>query len=180
LRLLVFTVLTFACCCGLPWYYGQPLADQYPAHASLPTEVDDLRLREDEASLRAAQRLEQDMRAQYLFAEGTFAGVYADGSDKRVVVFGVTGLRLRPETDLDTELARLTGVYQLTDVHPVDTAARGTHQRCGTGRLDDGTPVVLCSWADHGSLATALFTRRSIDDSARLLDELRTVLLVRG
>jgi hypothetical protein len=171
-------LLTLACCCGCPAYFGQPMWDQYPASVTLPAQVSDLRLRDDTASTRAADRLKRDVRSAHLFAENTFAALYADGAGKRVTVFGTTGFRFSPESDLESELTRLTDRYKIQDVEPVDARSRGEHVRCGVGR-DSGNTVAVCAWADHGSLATALFTRRSVDDSAALLEDLRTTLVSR-
>lgn len=177
--MLVLTLLTVACCCGCPAYLGKPMWEQYPATAALPRQAADLTLRDDSGNGRAAQRLKQDTRAAHLLAEHVFAGVYADSTGKKVILFGTTGFRFSPDSDLDKELTRLTETYSLTDVTPIDTGVRGEYQRCGTGRME-GTPVVVCTWADHGSLATGLFTRRSRDDSARLLGQLRATIVRRG
>ncbi|MGS2617540.1 hypothetical protein ACVCAH_23905 [Micromonospora sp. LZ34] len=165
-------LLSLACCCGCPAYYGMPMATQYPAHATLPAEVADLRLRDDNRAEATARQLETEVRKAHWLAEETFAGVYATGDGKRVTVFGGTGFRLTPEADAEEELARLTEQYQLGEAQVVETGVRGRHGRCAAGR-DGGTDVVVCTSADHGSIATAVFTRLSVDDSARLLDTLR-------
>ena len=53
------------------------------------------------------------------------------------------------------------------------------HERCGVGR-SGGKAVVVCAWADHGSLATVLLTRRSVEESADLTGVLRNAVLTRG
>lgn len=176
--LLALTLLSIACCCGLPAYLGKPIWDQYPATAALPDQVADLRLSDDAASSEKTQRLKLEMRAAHLLAEDTFAGVYTTPEGKEVIVFGVTGFRLDPETDVETEVTRLTPTYGLREVRTVQTGRRGEHVRCGVGQ-DDGESIVACTWADHGSLGTALFTRLSVDDSARLLATLRSSILIR-
>jgi len=40
--------------------------------------------------------------------------------------------------------------------------------------------VVVCAWADHGSMATVLLTRRSIEESADLVSRLRSAVLTPG
>ena len=40
--------------------------------------------------------------------------------------------------------------------------------------------IVLCAWADHGSMATVLLTRRSIKESADLVGRLRSAVLTPG
>ncbi|MGW0434266.1 hypothetical protein ACWDV4_17230 [Micromonospora sp. NPDC003197] len=153
--------------------------DQYPASATLPTELTGLKLRDDATSKQTVQQLKTDMRTTNWLAEGTFAGVYTDSRGKTVTVFGVTGFRFSPDKDLDTEFTRLTSQYGLTNIRTYDTGIRGEHQRCGTGRAD-GTAVVACTWADHGSIGTALFTKLSLDDSAERLPDLRDSIISRS
>lgn len=167
-----YLLLMLACCCGCPAYYGVPMASQYPAEASLPAEVADLRLRDDNTSKATAKQLEADVRKAHWLAEKTFAGVYATPAGKRVTVFGGTGFRFTPESDAEDEITRLTGQYSLGEAQVVDTGVRGRHQRCAVGRAD-GQDVVVCTSVDHGSIATAVFTRLSLDDSATLLGTLR-------
>ena len=95
-----------------------------------------------------------------------------------MTVFGVTGFRWSPESDLEAEMTRLTDVYALSGVEPVEVGDSGGFQRCGTGAAD-GATVVVCGWADHGSLGTAVFTRRSVTDSAALLDKIRQSVITR-
>jgi hypothetical protein len=152
--------------------------DQYPASAALPAEVSDLRLRDDNASRQAADRLVADMRSAHWLAEDTFAGVYADRAGKRVTVVGITGFRFSPDGDLRGELDRLTDRYRIRDVEQIDTGTRGEYLSCGVGR-DGDAAVAVCGWADHGSLATAVFTRRSRTESAELLQQLRTTIVSR-
>nr|MDT0662345.1 hypothetical protein [Micromonospora sp. DSM 115978] len=177
--MLTLTLLTVACCCGVPAYLGKPMWEQYPASATLPAEVADLKLRDDTASERDAQTLAQEMRAAHWLAEDTFAGVYSAPGNKRITVFGATGFRLSPESDVEAEMTRLGEQFALTGVESVETGTRGEYQRCGVGRFD-GTDVVVCAWADHGSIAAGVFTRLSVQDSARLLAELRTWIVQRG
>ncbi|MEU5948305.1 hypothetical protein ABZ793_22485 [Micromonospora sp. NPDC047465] len=165
-------LLTLLCCCGCPAYYGTPMVTQYPASAALPAEVADLRLRDDNRSKETARQLEAEVRKAHWLAEDTFAGVYGTSGGKRVTVFGGTGFRFTPESDAQDEITRLTGQYSLGEAQEVDTGVRGRHGRCAVGRVD-GDDVVVCTSVDHGSIATAVFTRLSVDDSAALLGTLR-------
>ncbi|MEV0392610.1 hypothetical protein [Polymorphospora rubra] len=175
----LLTLFTIACCCGCPAYFGKPMWEQYPAAAALPVELAGMTLRDDPDSVEAARQLEQGLGIAALITGDTFAGIYSAANGKRVTLFGSTGYRFSPENDLNEEIARLTTEYRLTGVESVETGIRGTYQRCGTGRQGD-TAIVLCAWADHGSLGTGLFTRLSVEDSSRLLDEMRTVVITRG
>lgn len=173
------TLLTVFCCCGVPGYFGKPIWEQYPANAALPAELADLTLRQDEASTRAAAQLKEEVQGAHLLAEDAFAGIYTDPNGKRVTIFGITGFRLTPERDVESEISRLTEKYGLTDVQVMETDVRGEHRRCGTGR-DGRTGVVVCAWADHGSLGSGVFTRLSVADSNTLLSTLRANIVTRG
>jgi hypothetical protein len=156
-----------------------PYLGQYPVSATLPYEVADLHLRDDASSHKVAERLTQSLRDADVAGAEVFAGVYGDDNGKRVTLFGTTGFRLTPQSDVEAEMRRLTGEYDITDIEPYDLWETGAHERCGTGR-SGRTSVVVCSWADHGSLATVLLTRRSTADSAELVAMLRTEILSRG
>ncbi|MFI6237333.1 hypothetical protein ACIBD9_27540 [Micromonospora sp. NPDC050784] len=169
-------LLTLACCCGCPAYYGFPISAQYPARAALPAQVDDLSLRQDTRSTETARTLESEVRKEHWLAEDTFAGVYATTSGKRVTVFGGTGFRLSPESDAEAEISRLTERYALDAPESVDTGVRGRHERCAVGSAD-GSDVVVCTSVDHGSIATGVFTRLSVADSAELLATLRAQIV---
>jgi hypothetical protein len=171
----LFSLLSLTCCCGVPAYYAWPAARQYPATADMPDTIADLTLRDDAAAQRAVDRLTEALPT----ADGAFAGVYGDRNGKRITVAGVTGLRLDPAGDLDAELATLTSVYRLRDVRKFDLAESGAHERCGVGRAS-GATVAVCAWADHGSLAIVLLTRRSVTDSAELTGRIRSAVLTRG
>jgi hypothetical protein len=169
-------LLSLACCCGCPAWFGKPMWDQYPVDAALPGQVADLTLRDDTGSTATVKRLEAEVRGAHLISEDVFAGVYRTGDGKRVTVFGATGFRITPESDADDEMTRLTGTYGLGSPEQVDTGVRGRHARCATGRAD-GADVVVCTSVDHGSITTGVFTRLSVDDSARLLDTLRAEII---
>ena len=51
--------------------------------------------------------------------------------------------------------------------------------KCGSTPTDD-QEMPVCGWADHGSIAVALFPGRTVDESAELLVELRAELQQRG
>ncbi|MFV2021639.1 hypothetical protein [Micromonospora sp. LOL_023] len=168
----LLTLLTVACCCGAPAYYGKPLWDQYPASPALPGQFADLRLSDDGRSQETVARLEVEMRGAHLLAEDTFAAVYRDGNGKQVVLYGTTGFRISPGSDLTAEMTRIGTEYELGTMTAFETDTRGSHLQCGTGQ-SEGTDMVVCVWADHGSLGTALFTRRSVEESAELTRRLR-------
>jgi hypothetical protein len=171
-----FSLLSLLCCCGVPAVFGWPVVQQYPVSAVLPQSVGDLSRRDDDDGRRVADRLTAEARQAHTFADDAFAGVYTDRRGKRVTVSGVTGLRLRPGADVKADLDQLSDEYGLSSVRDYDTGEQGVHLRCGVGRAD-GVSVTVCGWADYGSLATVLLTRRSLDDSAELVGELRASVL---
>ncbi|NMO57239.1 hypothetical protein HH310_39460 [Actinoplanes sp. TBRC 11911] len=176
-RFLLLSLLGVVCCCGVPFAYFQvPALRQYPVSAVLPKEFADLQRQDDDESTQAAERLAEELRGPNASTRGVFTGVYGDELGKQVTVFGVTGFRLAPATDVRTQLNRVADAVDLTDVEPFDLGEPGAHERCGVGRVDD-TSTVVCAWADHGSLATVLLTRRSVDDSAALVAQLRSTVL---
>lgn len=179
--MLTLTLLSIACCCGVPAYYAKPVWDQYPASPvdPLPSEVRDLELLDNQDSTAAAEQLKQEVRARNLLSGGeAFAGVYGDPNGKRVVIFGSTGFRLSPESAVENEFTRLQDEYGIIAMESMPTGVRGEYRSCGMARVN-GDQVVVCTWADHGSLATALFTRLSVADSSDLLTTLRAELIRR-
>jgi hypothetical protein len=167
--LFILTALTALCCCGCI-YWVKPFYDQYPTTVAAPPErVAGLVRLNDPGT---TEPLKVKARSERLLADSVFAEVYRDSRNRRVTVVGATGFILDPESDLDGELAKL----ELSGVAPVEPGPLGGHQRCG--RAGDGGAV--CGWADHGSIAVATFAGRGVEDSARLLRELRGVLVQRS
>ncbi|WP_305788842.1 hypothetical protein [Symbioplanes lichenis] len=176
-RLLAFTLLSALCCCGVPAYFAWPAAQQYPVTAALPQTIADLDLRDTDTTRKALDRLTGQLSGTALVGgSDPFAGVYADGNGKRVTVFGSTGFRLTPESDVEDQLAKLSDEFSLSEIASYDLGVTGAHERCGVGRSGD-SGVVVCAWADHGSLAAAIFTRRAEDESADLTAVLREQIL---
>jgi hypothetical protein len=177
-RRLTLLLLTLGCCCGVPAWFGIPMSQQYPATAAVPTEVGGLARRDD---ARTVRELKGRARSGHLFAEDTFAAVYEGWPGGRVAVYGTTGFRLAPKSDLESELGRLADEFQLTDVQEVEPGPLGGHQRCGFGTPPEGDDpdLVLCAWADHGSLGVATFSAGSLEDDAEVLRQLRASIVSR-
>ncbi|WP_436522755.1 hypothetical protein [Actinoplanes sp. HUAS TT8] len=175
-RLLLIIAVLVAAWFGAPYAYDQwPALGQFPVTAELPDRVGDLRLRVDDASSKAVDRLADQLAAAG--SEGqAFAGVYGDSGGKRVTLYGVTGWRFTPQSDVNGQLARISGDVKLSDVQDFDLGESGAFESCGAGRVN-GTSTVICTWADHGSMATVLLTRRSVSESAELVAALRGEVL---
>lgn len=153
---------------------------QYPATASLPDRAAGLTLRDDASARRTVRELKGRARSRNWLAEDTFAAVYDGGPGWRVTVYGTTGFRLTPEHDLKSEISEVTGEYALTGVRDVDAGPLGGYARCGVGTGTGNDPdLVLCAWADHGSLGVVTFSAGSIKQSAKTLQELRSKIIIR-
>ena len=76
-------------------------------------------------------------------------------------------------------MRRLTCEFGLRDIEPYDLGETGAYERCGIGTAS-GASVVVCAWADHGSLGTVVANRRSMRDSAELTGILRSAVLTQG
>lgn len=51
--------------------------------------------------------------------------------------------------------------------------------KCGTSSSPEGD-LAVCGWADHGSVAMAMFPGRTADDSAALLRDIRGTVQTRN
>jgi hypothetical protein len=101
--------------------------------------------------------------------------VYDDPADKKrtVMFFGGTGLLLSPDRELSAVFRLLEDQGGgMKDVRPVPAGAMGGEMKCGTS-TGDGGDMSVCGWADHGSIALALFPGRSLDEAAVLLRQMR-------
>jgi hypothetical protein len=107
------------------------------------------------------------------------AGVYGDpNSATRSVLFvGGTGFLAKPDRELTHLFSLLDDqAGQVTGVRDVDPGPLDGTMRCGTVTTGDDGPMTVCGWADYGSLAMAMFPERSIDESARLMRDLRAAV----
>jgi hypothetical protein len=67
----------------------------------------------------------------------------------------------------------------VTGLHEVDAGELGGTMKCGSTTAD-GSDMTVCGWADHGSLALAMFPNRPEADSAALLREIRAAAQTRN
>jgi len=179
-RRLTWFMLTIGLCCGCPAYFVVPMWQQYPATAAVPAEVSGYTRLQKGKAARTERELQRRAREGHLFAEGTFAAVYSGGDGWQVTLYGTTGFRLAPKSDLETEFSRLTEDLKITKAREVEPGDMGGHQRCGFGTGADGGDLVVCGWADHGSLGVATFSAGSLDEDAETFRELRALIITRG
>lgn len=147
---------------------------QKDATLTTPDQVAGLTRDDRAGAVETAEYLRSALDADIDLAESVGA-VYADRVDSRrsVLIFGGTALLWKPEQDLDRAFEVLSDddgtVAGLRNFPP---GALGGLLRCGSSAAADGD-IAVCGWADHGSLALALFPGRSVDESAALLREIR-------
>jgi hypothetical protein len=156
---------------------GWRILQQKDAKLTTPDEVAGLRLDRSERAASTADYLRTAIGAQIDLDE-SMGAVYADptAADRSVLIFGGTTLLLSPERDLDSLfelLADDTGKVEA--LKEVDAGELGGVMKCGTSTSPEGD-MPVCGWADHGSVAIAMFPGRSVDDSAGLMREIREVI----
>jgi hypothetical protein len=107
--------------------------------------------------------------------DNTVAAVYTEGgaAPRSVIFFGGTGLVWSPGKELGTLFDLLSdstgGVEQ---VKQVAAGSLGGVMRCGVTPFEDGV-IPVCGWADHGSVAVALFLDRAVDEAGSLMSKMR-------
>ena len=107
-------------------------------------------------------------------------GVYSDDSPNDVLFFGGTTLFLTPGSDLDTAFGIISDEQgSVTGLEDVDPGSLGGTMKCGTTK-SDGTDMPVCGWADHGSLALAMFPGRDKAAAAELLVQIRDAAQTRN
>ncbi|BCJ63845.1 hypothetical protein [Polymorphospora rubra] len=106
----------------------------------------------------------------------SIGAVYGDpgAADRSVLLFGGTTLLWSPERDLDSMLELVaddTGA--VSDVREVEPGPLGGVMKCGVSRGTDGD-IPVCGWADHGSIAIAMFPGRDTREGAALMRDIRS------
>jgi hypothetical protein len=175
---MLFFLVASAACCGGCVTWARPFVDEYPASIAADADVPGLTRSTDAARRRAADELLALIESEQL-DEQSVRLLYNDQRQRATTVVATTRFVLDPEKDLVDRFTRLTTKLKLTGVRAVDAGTLGGHQRCAAGSLG-GRAVAVCGWADHGSLAVGVFSGRSVDDAATLLDTIRDTVLKRG
>lgn len=146
----------------------------------------ELKLAQETAGLRLDESPEAQSTAEYLRTalaasmdlKSTVGAVYADPVERSlsVVFIGGTATLRSPETDLDRLFQLVTDkADNVAGVRPVPPGPLGGVMKCGASAGAED-PMAVCGWADHGSVAIAMFPNRPIDESAVLLRAMRTDL----
>jgi hypothetical protein len=152
-------------------YVGWTISSQKDATLTTPAAVAGLRLDTSADGKSTADYLRTALAAEVQLDRAVGA-VYADGSES-VLFLGGTGLIWTPENDLDTAFDLISDDQgAVTGLHKVPAGKLGGTMKCGTTKTDDGS-MSVCGWADHGSLALAMFPSRTESDAATLLVQIR-------
>jgi hypothetical protein len=155
-------------------YTAWGIFSEKDATISTPDTIGALRLDRSENGVQTAEYLQTALSAE-VDLDKAVGAVYADGAGggKTVLFLGGTGLIWTPESDLDTAFGLISDAQgAVTDLRKVDAGQLGGTMKCGVTKSDDGD-LSVCGWADHGSLALAMFTNRSLDESAGVLRDIR-------
>jgi hypothetical protein len=153
-------------------YAAWQITSQKDATLTLPARIGSLSLDDSEDGKSTADYLQTALAAEVKL-DKTVGAVYTDDADKSVLLLGGTGLIWTPESDLDTAFGLIADAQSaVTGLHEVDAGPLKGTMKCGVTKSDD-TDLTVCGWADHGSLALAMFPDRSEADSAKLLRQIR-------
>ncbi|HCT77311.1 MAG TPA: hypothetical protein DGT23_12110 [Micromonosporaceae bacterium] len=149
---------------------------QKDATLTMPAAVGNLTRDDSTEAKETATDLVTALRAE-IELDKSEGAIYTDpavGPGKSVMLFGGTTLLWSPEKELDTVLKLMEDAGDgIKDLKEVDAGPLGGIMKCG-GTGTDNSPMAVCGWADHGSIALALFPGRTATDAAVLMQQFRT------
>jgi len=153
-------------------YTGWQIGTQKNATLSTPAQIGTLRLDTSDDGRQTADYLQTALDAD-INLNKTTGGVYTDTTGHNVLFFGGTATIWSPDTQLDNAFNLISDKQgAVTDLHKIDAGPLGGTMKCGTTKSDDGT-LTVCGWADHGSLALAMFPNQPESAAAPLLRTIR-------
>jgi hypothetical protein len=160
-------------------YSGWRIAHEKDATLAAPSQVAGLRLDTSSDGKDTAEYLRTALSAE-VDLDDAVGAVYKGGDKQDVLFLGGTALIWTPSDDLKTAFGLISDKQgSVTDLHSVPAGKLGGTMKCGTTKTDDG-PMAVCGWADHGSLALAMFPNRTEDDSAKLMKQIRDAAQTRN
>ncbi|GAA3947016.1 hypothetical protein Aau02nite_69080 [Amorphoplanes auranticolor] len=160
-------------------YVGWRIASQKDATLTVPANVAGFTVDSSDEGRNTAEYLQTALSADVQLDRAVGA-VFTDGSANDILFFGGTTLFWTPEDDLVTAFDLVSDEQgSVTGLHDVPAGPLGGTMKCGTTKADD-TDMPVCGWADHGSLALAMFPGRTVEDSAKLLSEIRSAAQTRN
>lgn len=132
--------------------------------------------RDDSARARQTTDYLRTAMAAGAPVEDPVGAVYTDSAGS-VIFFGGTQSAWSPDRGLRAMFDLVAGEKNgVTGVAGYDPGPLGGTLRCGTTAGDDGQRLTVCGWADHGSLAVAMFTGRAPGPAAALMRDMRRSL----
>lgn len=153
---------------------GWRVAQQKDATLQTPARVAGL-TRDDSERARTTADYLRTAFAAGIDVDKSIGAVYADpaNAQRSVLLFGGTTLLWSPERDLDTLFDLVSDDSgAVIGLHEVSAGGLGGVMKCGTTASQDGE-IPVCGWADHGSVAIAMFPGRTTKESAGLLVQIR-------
>ena len=153
---------------------GWRITSQKDATVTAPENVAGLRTNKTQDASTTADYLRTALTAEVAL-DAAVGAVYTDPADegRSVLFFGGTGLIWTPDRDLETAFDLVEDdAGAVDDLRDVPAGKLGGAMKCGTAD-DSSGPITVCGWADHGSLALALFPNRSVAEAAPLLRTIR-------
>ncbi|KHD76099.1 hypothetical protein MB27_19625 [Actinoplanes utahensis] len=160
-------------------WFGWQVNTQRQTSLSTPTRIGTLALDDSEEATATADYLQSALSAEISMTKAVGA-VYTDTAEKTVLFFGGTTLLWSPESDLDSAFSLVSDDQgAVTDLHEVDAGPLGGTMKCGLTTSPDGD-ITVCGWADHGSLALAMFPNRTEPEAAPLMRTLRSAIQTRN
>ena len=157
---------------GTLGYAGWQIGTQKDATLSTPAQIGTLRLDTSDDGQQTADYLQTALDAE-INLNKTTGGVYTDGAGHNVLFFGGTAILWSPDTQLNNAFNLISDKQgAVTGLHKVDAGPLGGTMKCGTTKSDDGA-LAVCGWADHGSLAVAMFPNQPESAAAPLLRTIR-------
>jgi hypothetical protein len=173
-RRVVLLVLLVVALAGLGTlgYTGWQMSSQKGASLSTPDTIGSLRLDTSADGKQTADYLGTALDAQ-VNLDQTVGAVYSDGAGRSILFFGGTATFWSPESQLDSAFGLISDKQgAVTGLHKVDAGRLGGTMKCGTTKSDNGN-LTVCGWADHGSLALAMFPNQPESAAAPLLRQIR-------
>ena len=142
-----------------------------------PKQIGSLHLEESEGARDTAEYVRAAAASAVDF-ESSFGAVYVDqgGESRSVIIVGGTATLWAPDPSLTKMFDLITDdTGSVSDLRDVDAGDLGGLMRCGKTATPDGD-MSVCGWADHGSIAVALFPNRTVDEASKLIRDMRTAM----
>lgn len=152
------------------------MVSQRSPELTVPPNVGTFTVHTSEVGKQASSDLITALRAEFDDdLSNTVDAIYLDADqnvNKSVIIAAATVFLFNPEAELGTFMAIAGGSGDSSQLTTVEPGPLNGHMKCGeSGEGQD--LLTYCGWADHGSIAIALFPGRSINEAAKLMVEIR-------